>query len=217
MKKISLFLLLITLVVTVTSCNKNETSNPVVPDNQTGDIETSETQTEVKKTLAPKVAANAVQLYGLQKSPYMMQQVLNPLLQPFWNTREVYNETFLIIGKEGEVKLLYAPTEILFIKDYCLKTTYVKGVDFTINGNILKRTPNSSMPYLEADEYWVDEATKNANTIENINFQIVPEGSKGPKEFGLTGQRYLKIRENILPEYSQCVISYKHNDPFPTD
>jgi hypothetical protein len=46
-----------------------------------------------------------------------MDQVLNPLLQPFWHTREVYNETFLFIGEEGEVELLYAPTEIISIKD----------------------------------------------------------------------------------------------------
>jgi lysophospholipase L1-like esterase len=112
---------------------------------------------------------------------------------------------------------LYAPTEIISIKDYRLRETYVEGIDFLIEGNKIKRTLNSKMPFLKPEEYWVDEEAKNANTVDNINFQLVPEGSKGPLEFGLTGQRYLKVRENILPEFSQCVISYRHNDPFPTN
>lgn len=217
MKRFNILLLILMLIFVVTSCDKNEEATPETPNNGTEVTPTPDLPTEIAKTLVPKVEANAVQLYALQKAPYMMDQVLDPLLQPFWNTREVYNETFLFIGKEGEVELLYAPAEIISIKDYRLKQTYIQGIDFTISGNIIKRTADSSMPYLEPGEYWVDEDTKNANTVSNINFQPVPAGSKGPLEFGLTGQRYLKIRENILPEYSQCVISYKHNDPFPAN
>ena len=213
MKKLSIFILMFMVLFAISSCDKKET--PDVPNNETDVIPTP--PIEIAKTLAPKVEANALQLYALQKGPYMMDQVLNPLLQPFWHTREVYNETFLFVGEEGEVQLLYAPTEIISIKDYRLRETYVEGIDFVIEGNKIKRTLNSKMPFLKPEEYWVDEETKNANTVENINFQLVPEGSKGPLEFGLTGQRYLKVRENILPEFSQCVISYKHNDPFPTD
>ena len=216
MRKSNLLVLIATLLFTVASCNQNQTSTP--SNSVSEEVETTPSiPVEEIKTLAPKVEPNAVQLYALQKAPYMMDQVLNPLLQPFWNTREVYNETFMFIGKEGEAELLYAPSEILTIKDYRLSKTYVENVDFVINGNIIKRTPNSSMPYLEAHEYWVDEETKNANEVSNITFQRVPENAPGPKEFGLTGQRYLKIRENILPEYSQCVISYKHNEAFPNE
>ena len=207
MKRFNIFILIVMLLFAVTSCDSNETVTPENP----------KTDTEIEKTLAPKIDANAVQLYALQNSPYMMDQVLNPLLQPFWNTREVYNETFMFIGLEGEAQLLYAPSEIISIKDYRLKQTYVEGKDFVIEGNTIKRTKTSSMPYLEANEYWVDEETKNANTVDNITFQKVIDNALGPKEFGLTGERYIKVRENILPEYYQCVISYKHNDPFPTD
>lgn len=218
MKKTNLIVLVSTLLFTSVSCNNTQPSSTDSSSNNNSVEESISTApNEELKTLAPIVEANAVELYALQKAPYMMDQVLNPLLQPFWNTREVYNETFMFIGKEGEAKLLYSPSEILSIKDYRLSKTYVNGVDFVIKNNIIKRTLNSSMPYLEADEYWVDEESKNANTIENITFQKVIENAPGLKEFNLTGQRYLKIRENILPEYSQCVISYKHNEPFPSD
>lgn len=206
MKKLNIFLLIFMLLFATAACEKEK---EVIP--------TPQPPVVVEKTLAPKVEANAVELHALKNSPYMMDQVLNPLLQPFWNTREVYNETFMFIGEEGEAELLYAPVEILSIKDYRLKQTYIEGIDFTIEGNKIKRTKNSSMPYLEASDFWVDENTKNENTIDNITFQKVIENAKGLKDFGLTGERYLKVRENLLSEYWQCVISYKHNDPFPTD
>lgn len=221
MKKTNILTLVSMLLFTMVACDNNQTpssntSNSLI-NSETVEISSSPTISEEIKTLAPKVEADSVQLYALKNAPYIMEQVLNPLLQPFWNTREVYNETFMFIGQEGECELLYAPSEILSIKDYRLKQTYIKGVDFEINGNVIKRTANSSMPYLEANEYWVDEETKNANTVENINFEKVIENAPGLKEFNLTGQRYLKVRENILPEFSQCVISYKHNEAYPTD
>lgn len=217
MKKINIIILIMLLSLVICSCENNEATSDVPSKEDTEVTPTLNIPIEILKTLAPIVAVDSVQLQALQTSPYVMSEVLDPLLQPFWNTREVYNETFMFIGKEGEVKLLYAPTEIISIKDYRFNEIYFKDKDFTIEGNIIKRTPNSNMPYLEAAEYWVDEETKNANTVDNITFQPVPSNAKGPKEFGLEGQRYLKIRENILPEYYQCVISYKHNDPFPEE
>ena len=213
MKRFNILFLIVMVLFAITSCEKSETPTPETPD--------YETEIEIEKTLAPKVEVNAVQLHALQNSPYMMDQVLDSLLQPFWNTREVYNETFMFIGQEGEAELLYAPSEIISIKDYRLKQTYFEGKDFVIEGNVIKRTKNSTMPYLEAEDYWLDEEAKSAfiteNPESNITFQKVIDNAPGTNEFGLTGERYIKVRENILPEFYQCVISYKHNAPFPTN
>ena len=117
MRKSNLLVLIATLLFTVASCNQNQTSTP--SNSVSEEVETTPSiPVEEINTLAPKVEPNAVQLYALQKAPYMMEQVLNPLLQPFWHTREVYNETFTIIGQEGEVELLYEPSEIIILQDY---------------------------------------------------------------------------------------------------
>lgn len=217
MKKISLIAAATTLLSLAACTNNNSSSSSLASKNSnTSSLNTSSSVLiEDSKNLAPKVELEKTQLWELMRSPYNMDSVLNPLLQPYWNTREVYNETFMFIGQEGEAELLYEPSEIIVVQDYRFKEVYEKGVDFIVEGNKIKRTINSKMPYVEASDYWVDEATKNANTVENINFQKVIEGAEGPKEHNLTGQRYIKTRENILSEFYQCAISYKHDKPFP--
>ena len=214
MKKIALITTALTLL-SVAACKNNEVSSSSITSNNTSSSVLIE---EVNNNLAPKIELGTTQSWDLMRSPYNMDSVLNPLLQPYWHTREIYNETFMFIGKEGEVELLYEPSEILISQDYRFKEVYEEGVDFVIEGKKIKRTINSSMPYIEASDYWVDEATKVAGEADkesNITFQKVVADAEGPKEYKLTGQRYLKVRENIWPEYHQCVISYKHNNPFP--
>lgn len=221
MKKLNITkMILISLLIS--GCNLNlqindsssaSTSNN--PATSSSSSSSSNSIIEEVNNLAPKIELGKTQLWDLMRTPYNMDSVLNPLLQPFWHTREVYNETFMFIGEEGEVELLYEPTEILVAQDYRFSEVYQENVDFVIEGKKIKRTKNSSMPYVEASDYWVDEATKNANTVENINFQPVVSNAEGPKKYGLEGQRYIKTRENILSEFYQCAISYKHDMPFP--
>jgi hypothetical protein len=96
MKKFNILLLITLLILIVSSCENSETNSDNT-DVDTGNIPSY--PTDGIKNLAPKLEPNSIQLYALQRSPYMMQQVLEPLLQPFWHTREVYNETFMFVGK----------------------------------------------------------------------------------------------------------------------
>ena len=73
---------------------------------------------------------------------------------PFWLGNVIYNETVLLSrdSKTGIIsgKLAYTPVKILAIKDYTLKTKdYVLNEDYTIDGKVITRTENSSMPFLE--------------------------------------------------------------------
>ena len=36
--------------------------------------------------------------------------MLNAYLQPYWYTREIYNEPVLFVGEEGEATLMYEPS-----------------------------------------------------------------------------------------------------------
>lgn len=208
----------IILTLLLASCSNNVSST--ISNNEQSNSSNNRVSSSIiedTKTLAPKVEIGTTDSWALMRSPYDMNVVLNPLLQPFWNTREVYNETFMFIGEEGEAELLYEPGELICVQDYRFLSLYEEGKDFVINGNKIKRTKNSDMPYVEASDYWVLEEDKQLETADNIVFQEVVTDAEGPKKYGLEGKRFLKTRENILSEYYQCVISYKHDKPFPSD
>ena len=136
MKKIALITTALTLL-SVAACKNNEVSSSSITSNNTSSSVLIE---EVNNNLAPKIELGTTQSWDLMRSPYNMDSVLNPLLQPYWHTREIYNETFMFIGKEGEVELLYEPSEILISQDYRFKEVYEEGVDFVIEGKKIKRT-----------------------------------------------------------------------------
>lgn len=72
---------------------------------------------------------------------------------PFWKSNVIYNETVMLLNKDEETsgKLLFSPLKILSVRDYSLETEYIEGVDYTIENNIIKRTENSNIPYLDAE------------------------------------------------------------------
>lgn len=86
------------------------------------------------------------------------ESVLDAYTRPIWYTREVYDESALIIGPSGSTTLLYTPDTNydVVIRDYHLNKTYKEGVDFTISGNKLTRIPTGSLPYMEINQYVAD-------------------------------------------------------------
>lgn len=69
---------------------------------------------------------------------------LEAWLRPFWNTREVYNETVLFVGERDEARLMYKPAHILSVRNYGLDKEYVNGRDYALTeeGKI-RRLPDS--------------------------------------------------------------------------
>ncbi len=61
------------------------------------------------------------------------------LQDPFWLGNIMYNESVLMMQKEGETKisgkLLYTPKKIISVYDYTLEKEYVEGTDFKVEGN----------------------------------------------------------------------------------
>ena len=83
------------------------------------------------------------------------ETVLDAYTRPIWYTREVYDESALIVGKTGSTKLLYTPDRNydVVIRDYHLNKTYTEGVDFTVNGNVITRIAGGNLPYMEVNQY----------------------------------------------------------------
>lgn len=73
--------------------------------------------------------------------------------KPFWLEKTMKNESVMLIDDGNEVigNLMFEPTKVISIKDSSLMTTYKEGVDYIISGRTIKRTSESSMPYLYKD------------------------------------------------------------------
>lgn len=72
---------------------------------------------------------------------------LDTALTPIWEGNTVYNETVTFADKEDMPTLLYAPTEILSVCDYARTTEYVEGKDFIVEGNKIRLTERTAIPY----------------------------------------------------------------------
>jgi lysophospholipase L1-like esterase len=75
---------------------------------------------------------------------------LNQYMRPFWQSDTIYNETVLLYsvnGKPAEGNLLYQPDQILSVKSFDLHTNYTQGKDYSLVGNVIKRSSASAMLY----------------------------------------------------------------------
>lgn len=129
---------------------------------------------------------------------------LDTWLKPFWDTREVYNETVLFVGEEDEAPLLYRPAHILSVRNYGLDVVYEEGKDYAVteDGKI-KRLKNSEIPYFEVDEYYRDEPD---------SVPIAVFGNPGGYNF--PDQRYIKYGEGDTFTSRQIAVTYEHDSPW---
>jgi len=84
------------------------------------------------------------------KIKHSVEVDLDQYMRPFWQSDTIYNETVLLYsvnGKPAEGKLLYQPDRILSVKSFDLHTTYTSGKDYSLNGNVMKRSSGSAMLY----------------------------------------------------------------------
>ena len=80
---------------------------------------------------------------------------------PVWEGDTVYHESVLFIENEdGTVTspaLLYTPGKVLSVASRGLDKTYVLGKDFTVEGNKIVLTADTSIPVMPYSEYIADE------------------------------------------------------------
>lgn len=75
------------------------------------------------------------------------------MLVKLWEDKTIYNETVVLEDNGSEIsgKLLFAPTEIIAVRDYTLDKVYDSS-EYEIRGNIIMRTDTSTMPYLTTEQ-----------------------------------------------------------------
>lgn len=123
---------------------------------------------------------------------------LDEYLQPIWETEEVYNETFMFLGEEDEAPFLYAPAEIVYVKNYFLDTEYIEGRDYAIENGKIRRLKGGRIPYFTVEEYY---------TTKPGHYGILVDMAKIP--YQLKGTRYLAYGEMDTFTCKQIAVTYK--------
>lgn len=126
---------------------------------------------------------------------------LDTYVLPIWEGDTVFYETAMFLGETGECKLLYAPTKILGVYDYGLQKEYVEGVDFVLEGNVIKRLQGGSMPYANFEDIYAALPGQ---------YEIAVEKSRCPDY--VAGREYMTYGETDTYTKKQFAISYTHDD-----
>ena len=113
---------------------------------------------------------------------------LDKILVPVWAGQEIYGETGLILGVEGCVTLLSEPVAgSVIVKNIFQDTLYEEGVDYTIEGNRIKRLAGGCLPYFEVEDYFRKEPNS------SIKVQVDPANI----EFNFSEERYIYFSEGV--------------------
>jgi len=76
---------------------------------------------------------------------------LAEILDPVWRTKHIVNETGLPVSEQGEpaaTRLLFQPNGPVTVRSYTLGITYKEGVDYVVEGSVLRLVEGSSIPFL---------------------------------------------------------------------
>ncbi len=122
---------------------------------------------------------------------------LSEALSPIWASRRIVNETVLPVsagGAPAEGRLLFAPSGNVTVRNYALETTYQEGVDYVLDGNVIRLTAKSAIPFVTEKELYPD----------------APNGKFGAMESCKGG--YVASQEK-MGDY-QVAVSYEHAEPW---
>lgn len=126
---------------------------------------------------------------------------LDTYIFPYWAGNTVYNETALFVGKTDASPLLYKASKILKVTSYDLKTEYKEGEDWTYDkeNNLLRRTENSKMPYVERDDWFMPRLVAEDKKILSWPMKNDPD-------------KYLFFKEGSYISNLQVAITYEHSE-----
>ena len=116
-------------------------------------------------------------------------------IQPIWQGRQMYRESFLWMKGEGETRipLLYHARKVLEVRTANLQTLFTEGKDYRLENGALVIPADSAMPHLTLEEYYPREF------VEGSAFYRVGGGN-------------LIFHEGSFFHQHQCVVTYTHED-----
>lgn len=114
---------------------------------------------------------------------------------PYWKGNVIYNESVMLIDNGTEIsgKLQYPAIKVLSVRDYSYATEYENGVDYTVEGNVIKRLEGSSMPYL---------------TEENLKGNDIPAPYRKVASISNVETDYVMMGTNVI--YTEGSLVYGH-------
>lgn len=105
--------------------------------------------------------------------------MIDSALIPFWKDTIMYNESVLMISKNGELpqaSLLYKPNKIISVKNSALDSNFNEGVDWEYKGGKLILLKGSKAAYLTEKQLYPDTSI-NAMPKKGGGFLFFQEGS----------------------------------------
>ncbi|MEI8228090.1 MAG: SGNH/GDSL hydrolase family protein [Planctomycetota bacterium] len=84
---------------------------------------------------------------------------LDVAIAPVWEGKTTHHETVLFLQSDGapEASLLYAPVRITSVMSPDFQTTYQDGLDFTVDGRVLRLTKESRIPFVTSEQMYPAE------------------------------------------------------------
>ena len=123
---------------------------------------------------------------------------VDDMLLPVWASSRMINETLLPVSRDGapaEGHLLFSPERKALVMNYTMDKTYREGKDYVLEGNLLRLTPGSSIPFL----------TEN---------QLYPDNQDGPVNIMETWDGgYVAVHEGFQNNF-QLAVTYEHREPW---
>ncbi len=136
-------------------------------------------------------------------------------MRPLWEGDTTFGESVLM-EKDGDnlpqANLLFKPDKIISVTDGTLQIKYTEGIDYTIEGNVIKLTSNSTAPFMTKDELYVDDPANNVRTIKGDKYIRIEPGKNEfyqdkqlfvtytHKEKGLGNYKPPKYKKSLLPK-----------------
>ncbi len=114
----------------------------------------------------------------------------NFTFSPFWNSNLMKEETVAFIEGDMSANLLFAPAKILSVTSYDYTKKYVEDKDFTISGNKITLTDNTTIPF------WKKEV-------------LYGEKSNSEEVFLPVKDKFLFFSSHIPNDY-QIRVTYEH-------
>ncbi|MGZ0654110.1 SGNH/GDSL hydrolase family protein [Coraliomargarita sp. W4R72] len=82
---------------------------------------------------------------------------LEEMLAPLWESPRVYDESILLASNGDEApsaSLLFQPKGPLIVRSGALDKTYSEGIDYIVDGQTIRLTPESSIPSLSMEQLY---------------------------------------------------------------
>jgi lysophospholipase L1-like esterase len=136
---------------------------------------------------------------------------LDQYLQPFWQSKIVYNETVLMLSENGQPatgELMFEPSRIISVKNYGLTTNYIGGTDFTMDGRKLICTPLSRMTQVNDTDLKKGEFNWNEMTGRHVVVTYEHDDSwPGPDQI-FVGESLPNTMNKLLAHAPLRVVAY---------